>query len=117
MVQHLGYLLRHEGDAPLEDVHEVRQQVRVLVLEELLDVESVVLSSVHFLPASEKDYLEFYDCALVVVEVAVVGSRKDSYHCRELLLPAPVIHLETVGLSLVGPDHRQQTVLVEEILG
>lgn len=44
MVQHFRDLLSYERDAPLEDVHEVGQQVGMLVLKELLDVERVVLS-------------------------------------------------------------------------
>lgn len=28
-----------------------------------------------------------------------------------------MVHLEPVGLRLVRPDHRQQSVLVQEVLG
>lgn len=44
VVQHLWNLFGDEGNRPLEDVHEVGQKVRMLVFEELLNVESVVLS-------------------------------------------------------------------------
>ena len=62
-------------------------------------------------------YLELDDCAFVVVEVAVVGGRKDGDYGGELLLPAPVVHLEAVGLRLVGSDHRQQPVLAQKTFG
>lgn len=53
-------------------------------------------------------YLEFDDCCLVIVEVAVVGSGEDGDDCRELLLAAPVVHLESIGLRLVGSDDGEQ---------
>ena len=45
MVKQLGNLLSDEGNRPLEDIHEVRKEIRVLVLEKLLDVQCVVLNS------------------------------------------------------------------------
>lgn len=62
-------------------------------------------------------YHELDDCALVVVEVTVVGSREYRDHSRKLLLPSPVVHLEPIRLRLVGPDDGQQFVLGEESLG
>ena len=50
-------------------------------------------------------YLELDDCPLVVVEIAVVGSREDGDDSWELFLPSPVVHLEPVGLSLMSPYH------------
>ena len=44
VVKHLRYLLSDKGNRPLENIHEVRKEVRMLVLEELLDVQGVVLS-------------------------------------------------------------------------
>lgn len=44
-VYHLGLtFLCYEGNGPGEDIHEVRQEVRVGGVVELLDVEHVVLS-------------------------------------------------------------------------
>lgn len=50
VVKHLRDLLSHKGNRPLENIHEVRKEIRVLVLEELLDVQCVVLSKVLELP-------------------------------------------------------------------
>ena len=44
MIEHLRALLDDEGHGPGEEVHEVRKQVRMRALDELLDVERVVLS-------------------------------------------------------------------------
>jgi len=43
MLQHLGNLLGHEGNGPLENIHKVGQKVWMLILKELLYVESVIL--------------------------------------------------------------------------
>ena len=44
VVQHLADLFCNEGNAPLKYVHKVGKHVWVLVLEELLNIKSVVLS-------------------------------------------------------------------------
>ena len=45
MIEYFGALFDDEGDAPGEKVHEVWQQVGVGRLHELLDVQSVVLTT------------------------------------------------------------------------
>lgn len=55
---------------------------------ELLDVEGVAF--------------ELDDCALVVVNVAVVRGREDRDHHRELRGAIPLVHLVAVELSFVG---------------
>jgi hypothetical protein len=57
--EHLHHFLSHEGHRPGEYVHEVRQDVGVRSVVELLDVERVLF--------------ELDDGALVVVHIAVVG--------------------------------------------
>jgi hypothetical protein len=42
----VGTLLGHERDGPREDVHEIRQQVGMLCVVELLDVQRVVLRGI-----------------------------------------------------------------------
>ena len=44
VIEHLRALLDDEGHGPGEEVHEVRKQVGMRTLDELLDVERVVLS-------------------------------------------------------------------------
>lgn len=46
VVKHLRDLLSDEGNRPLEDIHEVRKEIWVLVFEELLNVQGVVLSKI-----------------------------------------------------------------------
>lgn len=43
MMKHLNYFLRDEGNTPCEYVHEIRENKWVLVVVELLNVESVAL--------------------------------------------------------------------------
>lgn len=61
-------------------------------------------------------YFEFYDCALVVIEVTVVGSREDGDNSRKLLLPAPMIHLKSIRLSLMSSNNRQQSIFTQKTL-
>jgi hypothetical protein len=61
-------------------------------------------------------YFELDDCALVVVEVAVVGGGEDGDDCGELLCARPLIHLEPLGLRLVRPDDGDDLVAFEEAL-
>lgn len=42
-LEHFGYFLSDEGDRPLEEIHEVGQEVGVWVFQELLDVQGVIL--------------------------------------------------------------------------
>mmetsp|Transcript_19137 Transcript_19137/g.38634 ORF Transcript_19137/g.38634 Transcript_19137/m.38634 type:complete len:271 (+) Transcript_19137:1903-2715(+) len=67
---------------------------------ELLDVQRIVL--------------KLQNCALVVVAVAVVGSREDRNHCREPRPRVGLVHFVPFQLGLVGPDDREQLVLLEE---
>ena len=48
VVQHLADLFCNEGDAPLKYVHEVGKHVWMLVLEELLNIKSVILNQYNF---------------------------------------------------------------------
>lgn len=108
-LEHFGHLLPNEGNGPLEQVHKVGQEVGVGVLEKLLNVQCVILSLIYC-------YHEFNDGCLVIVEIAVVGGRKNSDYGRELFLACPVVHLESIRLGFVSPDYGQQFVLAEEAL-
>lgn len=44
VLEHLRHLLSHERDGPLEQVHEVGQEVGVGAFQELLDIQGVILS-------------------------------------------------------------------------
>ena len=92
IIEHLDNLLGHERHRPREDVHEVRQNVRMGCVVELLYVEGVVL--------------EFDDCSLVVVDVAIVGRREDCDDNGELLGAVPLVHFVAVKLRLVSSKHR-----------
>lgn len=98
MVQHFGYLFGDERDRPGEDVHEIRQQIRMLVLQKLLNIKSIVF--------------EFDDGTLVIVEITVIGRREDSDDGGELLLSAPVVHLEAVSLGLMGSDDGKKSIFL-----
>ena len=56
------------------------------------------------------------DGAFVVVNIAVVRSAEDRDHLRKTTLGAPLMHLVPFQLSLMSPDHTQQTVLLEELV-
>lgn len=62
-------------------------------------------------------YLELDDGSFIIIEVAVVGSGKDCYDCRELLLSSPVIHFEPIGLCLMSSNDGKKTILAEEAFG
>ena len=49
-------------------------------------------------------YFELDDCSFIIVKIAVVGSREDCDDSGELLLSSPVVHLESVCLSLMSPN-------------
>ena len=51
-------------------------------------------------------YFEFDNSALVIVKITIVWSRKDGDDCRELFLTAPVIHLKSISLGLMGSNYR-----------
>ena len=102
MIEHLRDLFSHKRHRPGENIHEIRQQVGVLRVVELLDVESIVL--------------ELYEGALVVVDVAVVGCRENRDHCREVGLAVPLVHLVALDLGLVRADYGEQVVVIEKLV-
>lgn len=54
------------------------------------------------------------DGALVVVDVAVVWSRENCNHCREFLCAVPFVHFVSVKLSFMGPQYREELVLLKK---
>ena len=64
----------------------------------------------------ERVVLKFYDCAFVVVDVAVVGRGEDGDDHRELLRSVPLVHLVAVELRLVRTQHGQDLVLLQKLV-
>ena len=62
-------------------------------------------------------YLEFYDSSLIVIEIAVIWSRKDGDDCWELFGTRPFVHLESFCLGLMGSNDRNNFILFKEMLG
>jgi len=62
------------------------------------------------------EYFELDDCGFVIIEIAVVRRREEGDDCWEFLSSGPFIHLEPLSLRLVGPDYRNDLVLLEETL-
>ena len=70
----------------------------------------LVLLDVHFVVFDEDD------CALVVVFTAVVRRAKDRDHRRERLVTTPPVHLVSINLDLMRPNHRNEIVCAEDLL-
>ncbi len=62
----------------------------------------------------ERVIFKFYDCAFVVVNVAVVrsGEYRDDY--GKLLRAVPLVHFVAVELRLVGTEYGQDLVLLQK---
>jgi len=60
--------------------------------------------------------LDFDDCALVLVDVAVVGRAEDRDHAGQLQGLLPVMDLVTLHLHLMRPYHEGQVVVVKQFL-
>jgi hypothetical protein len=97
MEHHLTYFLRHEGEGPLKDVHEVWQQVRMLHFGILLQ-EKLLLTDAQA-------------GSLVVVEVTVVRSREDGDYTWKFILSRPFEQPISVLLCLVAPHNTSYLIL------
>ena len=62
-------------------------------------------------------YFKFDDCTLVVVHIAIVGSREDGDHDWEFRWSIPFVHLVPVELGLMSSQDGQKSVFVEESIG
>ena len=102
LVKYLRQFLCDEWDGSIEDVHEIREAVRIRTLPKLVDVEIIIL--------------DHNDGALVLVAVTVIWSRKKRNHLRKVLA-LPVEHLEALMLHLVRTDDAQQLVLLQKFPG
>ena len=98
--QHVCDLLANEWERPGEDVHEVREPVRVRCAVELSDVHDIVLVFEHG--------------SLVVVHVQVVRGGEDRHHRREASRPSLSVHTVSCILCLVRSNDREQVVLLQE---
>lgn len=89
--KHLHNLLRYERHRPCEHIHEIRENVRMWRIIELLYVKGVLF--------------ELYDCSFVVVYVTVVWGREYRYHSREFLSAVPFVHFIAIELRFMRPQN------------
>lgn len=100
MIKHFSYFLSYKRYGPFKKIHKVRQQIRMLGLQKLLNIQRIIF--------------EFYHGAFIVIKVTIVWGWKYCYDCWKLLCTTPMVHFKTVGLGFMCPDHRKQTVLLKK---
>lgn len=99
---HVTDLFHQERHRPFEEIHSLRQ------VEGMLDV--LVLLDVHFVVLNKNDG------TLVVVLSTVVGSREDCNDGGEGLVTTPSVHLVSIDLDLMGPNHGNKVVGAKDLL-
>lgn len=58
--------------------------------------------------------VEFYDSSSVVIDVAVIRRRKNSYHEGKFTVPTPFIKLVSINLRFMRSDDTEQVVLFKK---
>ena len=80
----------------------------MLAIYELLDVKRIALSL-------SRKYLEFNDSAFIVIEIAVIWSRKDRYDRWKLFSSRPFVHFEPFRLSFMSSDDRKHLIFLKKV--
>jgi hypothetical protein len=102
MVQHFSDLLGHKWNTPTENVHEIGKDIRMASIVKLLDVQSIIF--------------KLNNGTLIIVNIAIVRSRENSYNYREILRTVPSVHLVTFDLCLVSSNHTKKVISLQELV-
>ena len=87
---HLSHFLGDEGEGPLEDIHEVWKHVGVVNFSVLLKQELLLADA--------------KTGSFVIIEIAVIWRRKDSYHLRKIVFTCPIEKPVSVLFGLVSSN-------------
>lgn len=60
--------------------------------------------------------LEFQNRGLVIIHVAVVGSRENCYHSWELLGAVPLVQFIAIHLNFVGSDDTEKIIVLQKVI-
>jgi len=63
-----------------------------------------------------RTYFKLNKCSFVVVDITIVWCWKDGYHCWEILLTIPLVHLVALDLRLMSTDQREQLIFIHELI-
>jgi len=86
----------------------------MLVIVELLNIQSVVLEKVSCFYRGF--YFKFNECAFVVIDIAVVRGRKNCDDGWEIFFSVPLVHFVALNLSLMGSNKRQQSIFIHKLI-